>query len=165
MHLNVKIHFISGFLLSRVENMVKEYCRLFIGFIKKYYIPLLIFAIYAIGTAVFSIPNCLVKLAIGFPCPGCGLTRATLSLLRFDFVQAFMYNPLIFIVPPIAWILIFHERPILNKIYKSTFFWIVLCVIVLIVYILRIIYVYPNAPMDYHEDNLFNLIKSLFIKD
>ena len=33
----------------------------------------------------------------GFPCPGCGMTRATLALLRLDFVAAFKYNPSIYI--------------------------------------------------------------------
>lgn len=31
---------------------------------------------------------CPVKAALGIPCPGCGLTRATISLLRGDFAAA-----------------------------------------------------------------------------
>lgn len=142
--------------------MVKEYFKLFIQFLNKYYIPLSIFTLYIVITYAFTIPNCITKLTIGLPCPGCGLTRAAFSLFRFDFIQAFKYNPIIFIIPIIAWIFIFKERPMINKIYKSKAFWILLLCILLIVYILRFIYVYPNSPMDYHEDSLFHWIISLF---
>lgn len=141
---------------------MKDYIRIFINFIKKYYLPLLIFLAYAIITRIFNICNCLIKLTIGFPCPGCGLTRATFALLRFDFVEAFNYNPLIFIIPFIVWIIIFNERPIINKIYTSKFFWIFILVTVLVIYILRLVFIYPNVPMDYHENNLLNFIINLF---
>lgn len=32
---------------------------------------------------------CPVKSALGIPCPGCGLTRASIALLRGDFAAAF----------------------------------------------------------------------------
>lgn len=34
-------------------------------------------------------------------CPGCGITRAHLAALRFDFKTAFQYHPLFFTVAPI----------------------------------------------------------------
>jgi len=42
----------------------------------------------AVATGVGGWP-CPIKLAFGIPCPGCGLTRATISLLRGDFAKAF----------------------------------------------------------------------------
>lgn len=45
----------------------------------------------------FSIP-CLFHELTGLYCPGCGITRLFFSLLKFDFYQAFRYNPLIFIL-------------------------------------------------------------------
>jgi len=39
----------------------------------------------------FSIP-CLFRLAAGFPCPGCGLTRAFVLAGRFDFIGAAKMN-------------------------------------------------------------------------
>ena len=45
----------------------------------------------------FSIP-CLFHELTGLYCPGCGITRLFFSLLKFDFYQAFRYNPLIFLL-------------------------------------------------------------------
>lgn len=141
--------------------MIKEYAAIFWKFIKKSYPILLIFLVYVVITYAFHLQNCLVKLLIGYPCPGCGMTRAFFSLLRLDFVGAFRYNPVIFILPFIAWIIIFHERPLLSKIYKSNLFWITLIVIVLLTYILRLIYIYPEVPMDYYSNNLFSMLMAL----
>ena len=51
--------------------------------------------------------TCLVKYFTGASCPGCGMTRACLSALRFDFSAAFYYHPLWIVMPPLAVLLIF----------------------------------------------------------
>ena len=40
--------------------------------------------------------GCMFLSFIGFPCPGCGLTRANLSFLRGDVIAAFGYHPVFF---------------------------------------------------------------------
>jgi hypothetical protein len=48
-----------------------------------------------IAAIVFSFTaGCPFLLVTGIPCPGCGMTRAILSALRFDFTAAFGYHPL-----------------------------------------------------------------------
>ena len=47
---------------------------------------------------IFKIP-CLIKWAFGIECPGCGITRAYISLFRLDLKQAFMYNRMFWVVP------------------------------------------------------------------
>ena len=37
--------------------------------------------------------NCVFKSISGFPCPGCGGTRALVSLFRGNVVDSFFYNP------------------------------------------------------------------------
>lgn len=41
-----------------------------------------------------GLPACPVKVFAGFPCPGCGTTRAALALADFDFAAAFAVSPL-----------------------------------------------------------------------
>jgi hypothetical protein len=44
---------------------------------------------------------CLWRAVLGVPCPGCGMTRALLSLARGDLHAAWQFNPGSFIVAPI----------------------------------------------------------------
>ncbi|MDR1725377.1 MAG: DUF2752 domain-containing protein [Bacteroidales bacterium] len=44
---------------------------------------------------------CLFRNIFGIKCFGCGITRAVLSVLHFDFKTAFDYNKLIVIVFPL----------------------------------------------------------------
>lgn len=44
---------------------------------------------------------CVFHEFTGFYCPGCGITRAALSLLSMDFYQAFRYNSLVFVILPL----------------------------------------------------------------
>jgi hypothetical protein len=39
---------------------------------------------------------CPFKVLTGIPCPGCGMTRAILSIIKGDFHGAFGYNPFSF---------------------------------------------------------------------
>ncbi|GMK40290.1 hypothetical protein PCCS19_33460 [Paenibacillus sp. CCS19] len=43
---------------------------------------------------------CVFHLVTGLYCPGCGITRTTLSLLHGQLAQAFRYNPLVFALAP-----------------------------------------------------------------
>ena len=43
--------------------------------------------------------TCVFLYFLGVPCPGCGMTRALRSVLRFEFLKAFGYNPLIYCMP------------------------------------------------------------------
>ena len=45
-------------------------------------------------------PKCLLKAITGYDCPFCGFQRSVWSLMRGDFVDAFMYNPYIYIISP-----------------------------------------------------------------
>jgi hypothetical protein len=60
-------------------------------------------ALAAGGTAlvVFGPPVCPTALFLGIPCPGCGLTRATLALMRGDVGAAVRLHPLVFVLAPL----------------------------------------------------------------
>ena len=137
---------------------MKDYIFIFLRFIKKNIFFILLFLAYVIVTYCLHINNCLLKLTIGFPCPGCGMTRACISIMKFNFKDAFMYNPVVFLLPFIFWIIIFKERPIIKKIYNCKAMWIAILLLVIVTYILRLVFVYPNIPMDYFENNLINIV-------
>jgi hypothetical protein len=53
-------------------------------------------------TAILLAPIrlCLVASLFHVPCPGCGMTRAALALLRGDFGRAFSFHPLAIVLVP-----------------------------------------------------------------
>lgn len=57
----------------------------------------------AAGAAVilFGIPVCPTAHILHIPCPGCGLSRASLALLRGDLALAFRIHPAVFAVLPV----------------------------------------------------------------
>jgi hypothetical protein len=48
-----------------------------------------------------NMPLCPMAGILGVPCPGCGLTRASLALVHGDFARAFHFHPLVFWVLPV----------------------------------------------------------------
>ena len=50
---------------------------------------------------IFELPMCPTASLFGVPCPGCGLTRATVALLHGDVVGAWRLHPLVFLLSPV----------------------------------------------------------------
>ncbi len=46
-------------------------------------------------------PLCPSMIFLGEECPGCGMTRACMHLIHFDFTEAYYHNALSFVVFPI----------------------------------------------------------------
>lgn len=95
----------------------------------------LIVALLLIGAALFGLsavggikyivrlfPPCFIRSMTGFLCPGCGVTRATLSLLRFRPIEAFRYNPpyTVFLAVAAVWFVWFAVNAF-SKRYKKPF--------------------------------------------
>ena len=54
--------------------------------------------------------RCPANKIFGIDCPGCGLTRACLSALRFDFKSAFEYHPLFWLFGAGLLYFVFYEQ-------------------------------------------------------
>ncbi len=54
--------------------------------------------------AVVDFPICPTRLGLGVPCPGCGLTRASVAMMQLDFWEMVRCHPLAPILTPlVAW--------------------------------------------------------------
>ncbi len=47
-----------------------------------------------------DVPACPMRVAFGVPCPGCGLTRATLAMAQLDFGAMLRFHPLAPLLTP-----------------------------------------------------------------
>ena len=84
---------------------------------KKIWLLLLLIVYFSIAYALmnyYGIPCVFIRL-FGIPCPGCGMTRALFSVLRFDFIQALKYNVVIFFMPYVFLYLFFDFK---HKVHK-----------------------------------------------
>lgn len=98
----------------------------------------------------------------GFPCPGCGLTRAGISVLRLDFASAWRFHPFIF--PIILFILFFVvNRYFLNEKKRTLLQWYAGIILVSMMgfYIWRMFRYFPEEPpMSYYR---YNLLHHIFV--
>lgn len=121
---------------------------------------ILVILIYGI-LQVFGI-TCPIKFITGVSCPGCGMTRAYLSLLRLDFKSAYYYHPL-FVLPALGLILYIFRDKFSKKFLSRLEIFFVL--VFLIVYVFRmmdpndtIVVFRPNESIFY---KIFNFLKEL----
>ena len=126
--------------------------------LKSFLILAIIGGIAVVLSLFVGISPCIFYHITGLPCPACGLTRAFISLARFDLWQAFVYHPLFILVPFIP--LLYLER-ISNKL-RNILAYSALALL-LVVWVIRMVVLFPDVePMTYNENSLFEFVRRLF---
>ena len=85
--------------------------------------------------------TCPIRFALGIPCPGCGITRALLSAITFNFEMAFAYHPL-WVLSPLILLYILYDGRLFGKIADRIIISLT-CVAFLAVWILRLAGIIP----------------------
>ena len=106
--------------------------------------------------------GCVVYQLLGIPCPGCGMTRAWLSLLRGDFAGAFRAHPLFWTLPFMGFWFLFADRVPQKAAAALT---VLACVLFAGVYIVRMVLYFPHEePMTVNSSApLIRILKALHI--
>ena len=132
---------------------IKRDVRLSVG-------PVLILVAIWAGISFIFGTFCPVAFVTGFPCPGCGLTRAALSLISLHPVRAWDYNPSLYLWAAMGLAFIVRRyfqgkelsplRPLFAAVIVAT----------VLIYIWRMIHCFPGSvPMVYTPGNcLENLL-------
>lgn len=105
--------------------------------------------------------GCPIRFLFGVCCPGCGLTRAYVSLLHMDLKSAFIYHPL-FILPPIIFAI--YISNVDNKI--KNFVMVASVILFLVLYLFRIfgsIFITNNELFNKLSEPVYINIKEGFI--
>ena len=145
------------------EQKWKKWIRESIRMIKKdlwnLRIVIVVLAGYFLFARYFLNSSCPLVVFTGFPCPGCGLSRAGFSLLKGEFLEAWDWNPFIYAVFLLAAVFCIR-RYFLHKKNGCLKKWLILLFIgMLVFYIYRMIRYFPGEPpMSYYTGNLLNRI-------
>lgn len=59
-------------------------------------------ALHGVPPAAVALVPCPLRAWSGIPCPGCGVTRASVALARAELAQAWALNPAAFLLVPLA---------------------------------------------------------------
>lgn len=133
--------------------------------IKNYYIAALLFIIYNVIVRWIFHAFCPFLIITGFPCAGCGMTRAVYCLLTGQITRGMNLNP----AAPlwIVWIVFFlYDRYIRGKNSK----WVkvllgIVAVLTFMIYLYRMLTQFPSyPPMTYYRNNILSKY-STFLRD
>ena len=130
--------------------------------IKTIWPGLLIAAVYCIAMTLAFGRMCPVVLITGYPCPGCGITRALVEVCRLHFHEATEYNVCVY-----AWIalgiLFVIYRYVLKKKKFPLAILVAVSVLTVVYYIGRMLWGFPgHEPMVYRSENLLNMLSQRF---
>lgn len=104
---------------------------------------------------------CPFLLITGYPCPGCGITRAAFSLLRLDFAAAFSFNPSIFLWTGLAAYIVI-SRYFFGVTKRADAALIIVSLFTVGIYIYRMAILFPGEePLSYHNENLIAFLRRL----
>lgn len=67
-------------------------------------------AVVCVVAALYIFTGCPIRFLFGVSCPGCGMTRAVLSLLKLDFTAAAHNHLLVFALPVLAVLFLLRKR-------------------------------------------------------
>jgi len=109
-------------------------------------------AYYFAANAIFGFV-CPSMIFVGLPCPGCGLTRAGILLFTGNFSESFHMNPIF--VPALVWcgVAVVLKLRWPTKYKYANGLAIVLGVLMLVVFVIRMIMLFPHTPPLVINDN------------
>lgn len=131
--------------------------------VKNYYIGIIALLIYSVIVRNVFHAFCPLLIITGFPCAGCGMTRAMYCIMTGQFVRAADLNPAAFFW--LLWFIFFAiERYILGRNSK----WVMLmlggvCAITLIIYLYRMTTQFPGTPpMTFYRKNVLSKYSTFY---
>ena len=129
---------------TKIFNFIKKN-RDILGFF-------LALCVYFALAIIFSLP-CPIKYTTGVSCPGCGMTRALISLVRLDFESALYYHPLVFLLPFAAALLCIFTA---KKMFKTRRYFVYAAAALLIaVYLYRFLILKSEVLVFAPEESVF----------
>ena len=133
--------------------------------LEKYKINIIVFlfALFIFFLAINELYQCPSSFFFGIPCPLCGITRAIISVFRFDFDSAFYYHalwPIVVFGVPLYFFFIMNNKKITKK--NKNIIFIFVSILFLGYFIIRHITSSPIVQIDFSKSLVYFIIKKLF---
>lgn len=153
------------------QTIISEGYEQFIKDIKQTKWAIIVIIAYFVFGRKFIYSICPLIMLTGYPCPSCGLTRAGIRLLHFDFAGAWHMHPFIYVVAILVFCYCWNRyirlqlrQPKSMKILAG-----IALVALVIFYIYRMVCYFPGeSPMSYYSGNLLhtckNFLANLFVQ-
>lgn len=143
----------------------KTVCGRIAADVKEYGIAVAALFAYAVITKMTFHAFCPLIIACGLPCPGCGVTRATLCLMTGRWQQAWQLNPMVFPIVFAAVYFVWNRYLLGRKAMGIKAIAIFLLAALVVVYGVRMYLYFPNrVPYIYVEDNMLERLHSVWLQ-
>ena len=140
--------------MSKESNMRKR-IRSTVGLILKdiwmiRYV-LCVLAFYFLVGKNFMYSLCPFVSLTGFPCAGCGLTRAAFAVLRGNFALAWKLHPFVYVWGAFGIIFAIRRYIMLKEVRSFLKYLMIIIIMMLVFYVYRMIRFFPGeSPMSYY---------------
>lgn len=136
------------------EKIGRVYARV-VADLKEYGMAVIAFFVYAVIVNLLFHAFCPLVIFCGFPCPGCGIRRATVCFLTGRWKMAWQLNPVIFPIVACAAYFGLNRYLLGRKARGMKALLAVILVLLFVVYCVRMYLYFPGrAPYVYIEHNL-----------
>ena len=123
--------------------------------LKEYGMAFVLLAGYTVFMNLVFHAFCPLVIFSGFPCPGCGVTRAMACFVTGRWEQAWLFNPVVFPVAATAVYFVFRRYMAGKRVRGILGLAAVYVVLLVLVYVVRMYLYFPDRiPYIYHEDNV-----------
>ena len=141
------------------ENSMKKYIKVVsirvIADVKGYGVAMAAVLLYAVAVNLIFHAFCPLVILSGFPCPGCGVSRATLCFMTGRWQSAWQMNPVIFPIVLFAAYFCLCRYLLGRKVKGAKTGIAVILVLLFVVYCLRMYLHFPDRiPYVYVEENV-----------
>lgn len=111
---------------------------------------------------IIGIYRCPISFFFGTPCPLCGITRAIINVIHFDFKKAFYYHalwPIVVFGVPFYFLFIKNSRKVTKN--NKDIILISVSILFLGYFIIRHITLSPIVQIDFSKSLLYSIITKL----
>lgn len=122
------------------------------SFVQRRKLLKVLLVILLIGIAAVFFYQCPIRLILGIPCPGCGMTRALLCFLRGDLAGSFYWHPMLVPTGIGAILVLYALAAGKEKLLGITL--LVWTILMILVYVWRMAAYFPQEPMLANPDGL-----------